>query len=325
METPRFPMTQTITQGTSIGPYAILQELGAEGRWQVYRAEDPRTGLPVTLKVMPGRLWDNPERRARFLREYRMAAMLQHPNIAAIYEIGDADGQVYVAFEYVDGATLPQFLSEGPLSMAEIAYVGVALAEALAYAHENGVLHRDLEAANVQLNSTGEPKLLNVGLPKVRTESMGTDPANMQTMPILGTPSAMSPEQALGRPVDARSEVFSLGSLLYEMACGQPAFAGMSAQDTIQAVIEATPEPLDALRPDLPDDLAMIVERAMNKEPERRYQNMSQLAADLRTFQRRVDSLLGDSLGRTRRIPRAMIVIGALGLAALLIWLFARG
>ena len=316
-------MTDPNTQST-LGPYKLLEDLGEEGRWQVFLADDPRNGVPVTLKVMHGRLWENPERKARFLREYRTAAMLQHPNIAAIYETGDADGYVYVAFEHVDGATLSQFLADGPMSMAEIAYVGLALAEALAYAHERGVLHRDLEAANVQLTSQGEPKLLNVGLPRVRVETMGMDASGMATMPILGTPSAMSPEQALGRPVDARSEVFSLGSLLYEMACGQPAFAGMTAQDTIQAVIEATPEPLEALRPDLPDDLAMIVERAMNKDPERRYANMSQLAADLRTFQRRVDSLLGASLRRARRIPLPLMVAGGALLLALAIWLVVK-
>jgi serine/threonine-protein kinase len=318
-------MQETSLQSSSIGPYSLVREFGEEGRWRVFHAKDPATGNDVTLKVMPGRLWENPERKARFLREFRTAAMLQHPNIAAIYETGDVDGQVYVAFEHVDGATLPQFLSEGAMSMAEIAYVGVALAEALAYAHERGVLHRDLEAANVQLTSQGEPKLLNFGLPKVRTETLGADGLGV---PILGTPSAMSPEQALGRPDDARSEVFSLGSLMYEMACGQAAFTGMTARDTLDAVIEATPEPLEALRPDLPDELAMIVEKAMNKDPERRYQNMSQLAADLRTFQRRVDSLLGASLRKSRKLswaplrklPWGLIVAGALVLGALLVW-----
>jgi len=309
------------TETYSLGPYTLLAEQEPEGRWRVFHAQDPASGNDVTLKVMPGQLWDNPERKARFLREFRQAAMLQHPHIAAIYETGDADGHVYVAFERVDGATLTQFLSDGPMSMAEIAYVGVALAEALAYAHEQGVRHRDLEAANVQLSAQGEPKLLNFGLPKVRTDSLSADGMGP---PILGTPSAMSPEQALGRPVDARSEVFSLGSLLYEMACGQPAFAGMTARDTLDAVIEATPEPLEALRPDLPDDLAMIVERAMNKDPDRRYQNMSQLAADLRTFQRRVDSLLGASMRGARRLPRGVLVGGGVLLAGLICWLVAH-
>lgn len=312
--------TEPAVENYCIGPYTLLQELEPEGRWRVFLAQDPSSGNEVTLKVMPGQLWDNPERKARFLREFRQAAMLQHPHIAAIYETGDADGCVYVAFERVDGATLTQFLADGPMRMAEIAYVGVALAEALAYAHEQGVRHRDLEAANVQLTAQGEPKLLNFGLPKVRSDSLGADGLGP---PILGTPSAMSPEQALGRPVDARSEVFSLGSLLYEMACGQPAFAGLTARDTLAAVIEATPEPLEALRPDLPDDLAMIVERAMNKDPERRYQNMSQFAADLRTFQRRVDSLLGPSMRRARRLPRWILAAGVVALAGLVYWLAA--
>ncbi len=314
-------MKETSLQSTSVGPYTLVRELGQEGRWRVFQATDPANGHDVTLKVMPGRLWENPERKARFLREFRTAALLQHPHIAAIYETGDVNGQVYVAFEYVDGATLPQFLSDGPMSMAEIAYVGVALAEALAYAHEQGVLHRDLESANVQLTAQGEPKLLNFGLPKVRAEALGNDPL---AIPILGTPSAMSPEQALGRPVDARSEVFSLGSLLYEMACGQPAFAGLDARATMDAVIEATPEPLDALRPDLPDDLAMIVEKAMNKDPERRYQNMSQLAADLRTFQRRVENLLASDAPKTRSVPPPLLLAGAVVLTALVVWLVWR-
>jgi serine/threonine-protein kinase len=311
-------MADTSVQNYSVGPYSLLSELEPEGRWRVFSANQSASGEEVTLKVMPGTLWDNPERKARFLREFRQASQLQHPNIAAIRELGDADGHVYVAFEPLEGDTLAQSLAGGPMSMAEIARFGVALAEALDYAHRRGVLHRDLEAANVQITAEGEPKLLNFGLPKVRSESLGADGLGP---PILGTPSAMSPEQALGRPVDARSEVFSLGSLLYEMACGRPAFAGSSARETLDAVIEATPEPLEALRPDLPDDLAMIVERAMNKDPGRRYQNMSQLAADLRTFQRRVDSLLGASLRNARKLPRGLLAGGLLVLAALAWWL----
>ncbi|MBK7644807.1 MAG: serine/threonine protein kinase [Planctomycetes bacterium] len=312
-------MQDTEEQTYTVGPYTLVAELEPEGRWRIFQGHDPAADRDVTIKVMPGNLWQNPERKARFLREFRTAAMLQHPNIAGIHETGEFEGNVYIASEFVDGATLPQFLSEGPMTMAEIAYVGVALSEALAYAHEHGVLHRDLEAANVQLTSDGEPKLLNFGLPKVRTETLSADGIGA---PILGTPSAMSPEQALGRPVDARSEVFSLGSLLYEMACAQPAFAGMTPRDTLEAVIEATPEPLEALRPDLPDDLAMIVERAMNKDPEKRYANMTQLAADLRTFQRRVDSLLGESVRRAaRKLPRPLLWGGLLAALALAAWL----
>lgn len=314
-------MTDTSVQNHSVGPYTLLSEVEPEGRWRVFQARDPASGDDLTLKLMPGQLWDNPERKARLLREFRQAAMLQHPHIAAIREIGEAGGQVYVASERVGGTTLVQSLADGSMSMGEIAHVGVALAEALAYAHQLGVRHRDLEAANVQFTAQGEPKLLNFGLPKVRTGVLGADGLGL---PILGTPSAMSPEQALGRPVDARSEVFSLGSLLYEMACGKPAFPGTSARETLDAVIEATPEPLDALRPDLPDDLAMIVEKAMNKDPERRYQNMSQLAADLRTFQRRVDSLLGTASGSSRRLPRPLLLGAALALFGLLVWLVWR-
>lgn len=301
----------------TIGPYTLVDELEPEGRWRVFQGTDPASGGAVTIKVAPGRLWENPERKARFLREFRKAALLQHPHIAAIRETGEVDGSVFIAFEHVDGAVLPQLLERGPMSMAEIARVGVALAEALACAHENGVLHRDLEASNVRFDSQGEPKLLNFGLPRVCTEGLGGDGL---PIPILGTPAAMSPEQALGRPVDSRSEVFSLGSLLYEMGCGRPAFAAATARDTLEAVIEATPEPLEALRPDLPDDLAMIVERAMQKDPERRYRDMRQLAADLRTFQRRVESLLEGS-GAGSRLSWPLIGAGALLLLALLLWL----
>jgi TolB-like protein len=325
---------------------------------EVYRAHDPVLDRDVALKQLPAELGAHPVRRARFLREARAAASLNHPSITTIHEVGEADERDYIAFELVEGRTLHAILRERRLAAEELADIAVPLADALAYAHERGVIHRDVKAANVMVTARGLPKLVDFGLAKLTTAGgapgarapNGTsgaragpadraagegaadalDDGSTLTVGgrIFGTPSAMSPEQAAGRPVDARSDVFSFGSLLYELASGRPAFRGPTAAAVMEAVIHGEPERLSRLRPDLPAELVDIIERAMRKAPDRRYQRIADLAAELREFQRKTQSgLLSPLAARSaaRRARPAAVVAGLLLLAlAAALWTWLR-
>ncbi len=315
--------------GKRLGRYRLLHKLGEGGMGEVYLAEDPRLERSVALKILPAKLAENPERRARFLREAKAAAKLNHPSITVIHDIGNADDRDYIAFEHVEGRTLEQVLAGRHLTLHELADLAVPLADALAYAHEKGVIHRDVKAANVIVTEHGMPKLLDFGLAKVLTEAEIDDAQKQKSTTltlsgqIFGTPGAMSPEQALGRKVDARSDVFSFGSLLYEMASGGPAFAGTTVMETMDAVVHARPESLGSRRKDLPSEFLAIVEKALRKEPDERYQHMSDLAADLRHFKRTTDSdLVPPTTGRRRSsVPKALGVVGALAVVAVVVWI----
>jgi len=309
-----------------VGPYTLLAKLGEGGMGVVWRAQDPRLDREVALKLLPEALRGDPDRRARFLREARAVAQLSHPHITAIHEVGEADGLDFIAFEYVDGRTLTEILAARRLTPDEIVGAALPLADAIAYAHERGIVHRDLKPGNVMVTSRGHPKLLDFGLAK-RLELGSDAPATRSTRltaegAVFGTPGAMSPEQALGREVDARSDVFSFGSLLHELATGRPAFTGATAMEVIDAVIHREPPPLAAVRPDLPPDYGAIVAKAMRKEPGERYQTMADVAADLRHLERRADSRLAPT-GRTiSRAAQFVTGIVFVAVAAVLAWLF---
>ena len=276
-----------------LGPYTLLSKLGAGGMGEVHLARDPRLERDVAIKLLPQALRGDPQRRQRFLREARAVAKLSHPHITAIHDVGEADGQDYIAFEYVEGRTLADLLAERRLPLEELLDLALPLADALAYAHERGVLHRDLKTNNVMVTSRGHPKLLDFGLAKRLEAGDAAEPPQDATLTeegtIWGTPRAMSPEQALGRSLDARSDVFSFGSLLHEMATGRPAFTGPNSMAVIDAVIHAEPPPLAKARPDLPPAFAAIVGKAMRKDPAERFPSMADLAAELRRLRRSAD------------------------------------
>ena len=312
----------------TLGPYTLLRKIGAGGMGEVYLARDPRLEREVALKQLPADLRADPERRQRFLREARAAAKLSHPNITAIHEVGEAEGHDYIAFEYVEGETLAEVVSGRRLTLAELIDLALPLADALAYAHERGVIHRDLKAANVMVTPRGHPKLLDFGLAKLAQEE-GTGPKRKSTTltmegAIFGTPQSMSPEQALGRSVDERSDVFSFGSLLYEMAAGRAAFEGETVMEIMDAVIHREPDELTRLRPDLPAEFAAIVARAMRKEPSERYPSIVGLVADLKHFKRKTESGLVP-VARARRpwLPAALLV--GVALVAGLAWVLGVG
>jgi serine/threonine protein kinase/tetratricopeptide (TPR) repeat protein len=303
----------------TLGAYEVTRRLGAGGMGEVYLARDPRLEREVALKILPEGLREDPERRQRFLREARAVAKLAHPNITAIHEIGEADGRDFLAFEYVEGQTLEELVRARPIPLAELVDLALPLADALAYAHERGIVHRDLKPANVMVSSRGHPKLLDFGLAKVLHDGDGERRSETTSLTqqgaIFGTPQAMSPEQALGRPVDERGDVFSFGSLLYEMAAGRPAFAGTTAMEILDAVIHAEPPPLASVRADLPPAFAAIVAKALRKDPRERYQHVADLAADLRHFKRTTDSgLVAPGSRRTHPVW----IAGAVAIVAVL-------
>jgi len=301
-----------------LGPYALIRELGAGGMGEVHLARDTRLGREVALKILPEELASDPERSSRLLREARAAAALNHPNIATIYDVGQADGRDYVAFERIEGETLSAVLAARALGIDEVLAIAIPLADALAYAHEQGVIHRDVKAGNVMLDARGAPKLLDFGLAKFRQpgDLDGTSALTMSGA-IVGTPGAMSPEQARGKPVDARSDVFSFGSLLYELIARRPAFHGETVLEVVASVLKDQPPPLGQVRGDAPPALVAIVEKALRKDPEERYASMRALLADLeRVAAPRAGDVSGASARRPAVMLSAVVVLAALAWVA---------
>jgi len=291
----------------TIGRFLIRGVLGRGGMGEVFLAHDPRLDRDVALKLLPTELADDPARRERFLVEARAAAALNHPNITTIHEIGQAAGRDYLALEYVEGRTVQELLATRRMARTEFVNLAVQLAEALEYLHRHDIVHCDIKPANVMVNALGQAKLLDFGLAKtaqLRPAGRAGD--------IAGTPGAMSPEQALGQPLDFRSDVFSFGSLLYEMAAGVPAFSGTTARETMDAVVVNEPPALEALRPDLPRALVAVLRKSLNKDPRRRPQEMSEVLAQLRRFRRQGDARGTRGLLRRAVAPRAMLALALL-------------
>lgn len=254
-----------------------------------YRAHDTEKKRDVALKVLSKELTEEPLRRARLLSEVNRAIGIEHPHLAAVLELREFEGQDLIALEYVDGRTLASILKDGPLPVHEIVALALPLAEALAHAHASGMMHRDLKPSNVKVAKDGTPRLLDLGLAKLKEEARkaGFDDSSVITLggAIYGTPRAMSPEQALGRPIDERSDVFSFGSLMYEMAAGRSPFEASSFGEEIGAVIEARFTPMEEACRGLSPGFVAVVTKAMQKDVDERYASMSELAADLRLVQ----------------------------------------
>src|SRR5262249_5344140 len=244
-----------LRSGTRLGPYEIVAPLGAGGMGEVYQARDTRLGREVAIKVLPAALSSDPERLKRFEREARSASSLNHPNVVTIYDMGSENGVSYIAMELVKGEPLRMELARGALPVKKLLQVGTQIAEGLTKAHAAGIVHRDLKPENVMLTEDGHVKILDFGLAKLtHAEDSGTQ-ATLQSAPtvsvgatqegvVLGTVGYMSPEQAAGRPLDFRSDQFSLGSILYEMATGRRAFQRASSPETLAAIIREEPEPI---------------------------------------------------------------------------------
>ena len=275
--------------GTRLGHYQILESLGKGGMGEVYAAEDPRLGRRVALKVLSRELALDADRRERFEREARAVAALNHPNIVTIYSVEDADGTPFLTLELVEGRTLDALIPPAGLPLERLLTYAIPLADAVGAAHQRGITHRDLKPGNVMISEEGRVKVLDFGLAKLK-ESAATLAASLPTQQltgegrIVGTVAYMSPEQAEGRPVEPRSDVFSLGVMLFEMATGERPFKGDTQVSLLSSIIKDTPASVTDLRSELPRDLARIVRRCLNKDPEDRYQSAKDLRNDLRAL-----------------------------------------
>jgi serine/threonine protein kinase/predicted ATPase len=264
--------------GSRLGPYQLEALLGEGGMGQVFRARDTRLGRSVAIKVIRSERAQRADFRMRFQREAQATAALNHPHICTLYDVGEQDGASYLVMEYVEGQTLASRLQEGPLSPDRLLRHALEVAQALAAAHERGIIHRDLKPANLMLTSSGV-KVLDFGLAKFAGQEAGPAADATAALTILGTPAYMSPEQARGEELDPRSDLFSLGCVLYEAATGVRPFRGTSVQEILREVVSGHPPPPSSLRPELPSGWDSILQRAMAKDRQRRYQS----AADLLT------------------------------------------
>jgi len=272
-----------VTRISSLGPYQIESLLGTGGTGEVYRARDSRLGRLVALKILRADRAAGAYRQ-RLLQEARVASALNHPHIVTVYDVGVQDDIDYIAMELVDGDSLATVLARGPIGTKRAVAYAAQVADALARAHEAGIIHRDIKPANLMIGRDDCVKVLDFGVAKVVDEMRrAVLESAVTTMPptgegaIVGTFAYMSPEQAQGRPIDARSDVFSLGALLYEMTAGRPAFRRDSSVDTLAAIVREEPTPLDKVVPDVPAELLHIITRCLQKDPSRRFQSMADL------------------------------------------------
>jgi predicted Ser/Thr protein kinase len=289
--------------GTVLKHYLIEAELGKGGMGVVYRARDVRLNRPVALKMITPGLVANPERRARLLLEARSAAAISHPAIAQVYDIDEVDGNLFIAMEYVDGRTVTKLIADGELDLLGAVEIALQVADGLAKAHEAGILHRDIKSDNIMVTRDGHAKLLDFGLAKLVEDETGepVSPAALsrtltrgraQTIPgaVMGTLSYMSPEQARGKELDRRSDIFSLGVVLYEMVTSELPFKGETPLDTMHAIAYEEARPVTLIRRSLTPELHRIVFRCLRKNPDDRYPDAAALAADLKRLKQSLET-----------------------------------
>jgi len=275
--------------GRNLSHYRITAALGAGGMGEVYRATDTKLGREVALKVLPAEMARDPQRLARFQREARVVAALNHPHIVTIFSVEEADSVNFLTMELVEGQSLDRLIPPNGLPVERIVTIAGALAGALAAAHDKGIVHRDLKPANVMVTSEGRVKVLDFGLAKeaqgdsLADETM-TSAGRTQPGIVMGTPAYMSPEQVAGRPLDHRTDIFSLGVVLHEMATGRRPFAGTSSAELGSAILRDTAPSVTDVRPDLPNDLARIIRRCMEKDPHRRVQTARDVTNEFRVL-----------------------------------------
>ena len=288
----------SLPQGTRLGPYEIVHQIGSGGMGDVYRARDTRLDRDVAIKVLPERFARDVEARMRFEREAKAVAALSHPNILAIHDVGSEDGAAYSVTELLEGETLRRRINEGPIPWRKAAEIGAALADGLAAAHAKGIIHRDLKPENVFLTADGRVKLLDFGIAQlVRQERQASDhegdldPSLLPTAPlktdphaVVGTAGYMSPEQLRGEPVDATTDIFSLGTLLYEMATGRPAFIRATVIDSLSAILTDSPDVFTVSERLIPYELARVIHRCLEKNRAERFQSARDLAFALRAI-----------------------------------------
>ncbi len=284
--------------GSEVSHYRILEKLGAGGMGEVYLAEDMKLGRKVAIKILSEEYTTNKDRLHRFEQEAAAASNLNHPNILTIHEVGSDDGRHFIATEYIDGVTLRQKAAEAPMEIREILDIAIQVASALEEAHSAGIVHRDIKPDNIMVRRNGYVKVLDFGLAKL-TETVDRSPLDPDAASrvlfqtdsgvVLGTSHYMSPKQARGRPVDARSDIWSLGVVIYEMVAGRTPFSGETSTDVIVAITQKEPPPIARFAPNVPAELDWIVNKALRKDRDERYQTIKELLTDLRRLRQRLE------------------------------------
>jgi len=304
-------MASTMTAGSPIGQtishYLMVEQIGAGGMGVVYKARDTRLARFVALKFLPENTAHDPQALDRFRREARAASALNHPAICTIYDIGEQDGRAFIAMEFIDGETLRAHIREKPLGLEEIFKLGIQIAEALDAAHSEGIIHRDIKPANIFITRRGQAKVLDFGLAKLVPTGLATAGDSQDSTSVVGiisgTPSYMSPEQIRGDDLDARTDIFSLGLVLYEMATGRQAFNGRTGGSIIEAVLTRQPAPVRSFNPDIPPRLEQLIDKALQKDRGQRYQRAADLLADLQQLQRATGLTHTDREPQTQSLP----------------------